>query len=190
MGLDMYLYKCGHLDEDSLKKMEGQKYDTINANCVLIREKDAEDTAMYGDLLPFMDSINVQFEYLDEVKLRKDFNIPENAAITGLFSDGKEEKYSFEGGKSITLPRSELESKYKYYQLEKAYICSCEEVAYWRKEYDISDEFNNRHKVENCGFYLTSYDELEDMDELFSCFPHGIPVARNQNEGIFYHEWY
>lgn len=180
MELDMYLYRCGHLNKETLKEKEGKKYDAINDNCILIREKDTEDTGMYKDLLPFMDSINVQFDYFNEALLKKDFNIPEDAVMVGRYSDNKKLLFSFNNNMCISLSRADFESKYIYYKLEKAFICSCEEVAYWRKAYDLSDEFNERHEVENCGYYLTSYDELHGLDELFSCFPYGIPVVQDQ----------
>lgn len=191
MGLDMYLYRCGHLSKEMLNEMEGKRNDTINVNSVVIREKDAADKAMYGDLLPYMDEVNVQFEYFDYEKLKKDFNIPLKADVIGMVLNNKEGIFSFSTGHKITISRDDYDNKYTYYRLEKAYACSCEEVAYWRKHYDLSDEFREHHDVENCGYYMTSYGELEDMDKLFECFPDGIPVVReSQNEGIFYHEWY
>ena len=83
--------------------------------------------------------------------------------------------------------------KYDYQELRESLVFKCDELAYWRKEYDLQDLIHNEYKgtIYNCGFHLMD-DNLMKKINLYLKKHYMERQNINDPEYIakMYHEWY
>lgn len=107
------------------------------------------------DLAPYCQTIKMEVQYIDVGQIRKDYGLPESAEVVMQSGDGSisMSKGSGESG-SIDIGYQELEEKYLVTQVEDYAAFQKTEVAYWRKDYAVSDFFSEhiQKKLENTGY--------------------------------------
>jgi hypothetical protein len=155
---------------------------------------------MYISLKPFAIPIMVlSSSAINMDKIRKDYNLKETANIASLCSViDKETKnitseYQIRDDKDesvdIGISETQIKDKYTTVDYQKKYVCKCEQLYYWRKNYEISDFLNEEFiNLENCGFYpidRTLAEYLQDIDRKIN--PLDFPET---DSNIMYHEWY
>jgi hypothetical protein len=213
MGLDMYLYKVKKMKEEAAKVLNNLTSEQIREkypNALIFGMNNEEEARLYEALLPYAQKVMVINRYLNLEKMKKDYDIPNDAYINGEGWTTNEVHYSFYDNASkksfdVKMTIDELDKKYGFDETDEQYIVKeIEEVYYWRKAYKIQDFFYENHPVENCGYYLTSKDELEDLVDYATeievdedDYDNSFDISRidlvdddNEEEAIFYHEWY
>lgn len=166
MGLDMYIYGIKEINEKDIPENITEEWLDNNGYSYVQRyEDDDEDEfdKMYHDLYDYSVMKDVIFTDIDYDKIYKDYKLPKNAVLSGLKSGGtfifQYGKYG-ELSKEVTISDEELK-KYDKQVIRKALIYKYDELAYWRKEYDLQDLIYNEYNGEiyNCGFHKID-DEL------------------------------
>lgn len=90
----------------------------------------------------------------------------------------------------LTSVRLSVDSAKK---IEKDFlVVRLEEVAYWRKNYDLSDQIYaaTEKVIDNCGFYQCNDDMVEALIDNWDCGDTKISLDDVWKEPVFYHEWY
>lgn len=186
MGLDMSIYRCSRPIVDDTRI-----YDREELPGIILSEEDIGED-MYAQLAPYCEKVRMLNSYYDMEKIRKDYGFSDHAYISMLSSDGiKVSDDCSSKSKEVNLSAKEIKEKYVLDKIEMCYYTSAEEVAYWRKNYDIQDWFHNNlsSTVENTGYYLLDRELLEDFNEEY---PNDAVQVEEPNEtsALFYWEWY
>ena len=185
MGLDMWLRKVQkpEMDLSSIKTVE----DASNAGLTYI-EKENLDTPAYEDLKDYVVTRTLAVEKIDLKKIMNDYDLD---VIVGRSKCRDNFGFSAKNGKKATISKKEMEEKYVFTEQQEFGLFQEEEVYYWRKAYDIQDFFYERHNVENCGYHAISKYDIEYLNEVFDEeVPTDCVDELNENEALFYHEWY
>ena len=185
MGLDMFLYKVKKMTKEGIKNLPKRR-DEFPPNYIVIRKQVAKDEEdMVKDIIPYCESMKVSFDYMDFSKCLEDYHIDKDdlCICEGHFNDSV--KYNFKSGREIILSRDEY-NNYLYEKEEDCYVCKCDNIAYWRKNYDLEDKIYDAYDgiIENCGFYRIN---KEDAYELFK--DSNLDEIED-DEAFIYHEWY
>ncbi len=189
MGLDMYVFRVTKPQLDP-----GIVYDRSALSGVIIDESDV-DAPMYRQLLPYCAKVRVINHYYDMEKLAAEYGIT-NAYIGGYSFIQSEVKISLCGDKNgknfyEQVPSELINSRYTIDREETCFVCSCEEVRYWRKEYNIQDWFYEHipGEIENTGYYALSEETIRQFNIAFP--DDALPVEPPSKESaLMYHEWY
>lgn len=196
MGLDMWIYGIKEINEKDIPENVTEEWlDNNYYSYVEQYEDDDEFDKMYHDLYDYSIMKNVIFTDTDYDKIKKDYKLPKNALVAGWRSDGTIIfQYGKYGGlrKEVTISNEELK-KYDKQVIRKALIYKYDELAYWRKEYDLQDLIYNEYNGEiyNCGFHKID-------DELMKKINKYLKSRKMDKQSInddgyivkMYHEWY
>lgn len=193
MGLDMYMYRAKKLNEAEVKSLIGKHAQKIaeESDYTYFTKNEVLDDPELAELMPMLTTVTMKNTFINMEKIRKDNEIPEDAYIAGSSYSNKGNSYSFRNDsgfhKEVSLPEDVLQT-YLFDADEEYLVCHMEEVAYWRKEYDVQDFIHENIEADilNCGYYEVSQellDRLYDMGEVEELYC-------EDDEKIFYHEWY
>lgn len=193
MGLDMYMYRAKKLNEAEVKSLTGKHAQKIaeESDYTYFTKNEVLDDTELTELMPMLTTVTMKNTFINMEKIRKDNEIPEDARITGSSYSREGDSYIFRNDsgfdKRVTLSQEELQT-YLFDADEEYLVCHMEEVAYWRKAYDVQDFIheNIEAPILNCGYYEVSrelLDRLYDMGEVEELYC-------EDDEKIFYHEWY
>lgn len=189
MGLDMYVYRVQSTGLDTDKVYDRDEIDGV------VLHKDEIDEPMYRQLLPYCDKLRVVSHYYDFDKIKEDYGLSE-VHIGGFSYDDEGGRTFLYGIKDEANFRTEIsndviQERYIIDREELCYVCSADEVRYWRKAYDVQEWFHENidGRVENTGYYILD----EDLRTEFNIeFPEDtLPDEETQDEyAYFYWEWY
>ena len=189
MGLDMYVYRIKKAE------LEERKYTTIelsNLGLSYVCVEDAhDDISLYAQLLPYTIKRNASAECYDIEKMIADFNLPSNSHI-GMYSYEMIVLYgTTDDGKYVKqeIFREDIEKKYTITKTSTYYIWESENIAYWRKHYDLQDWiYDTLENVDNTGFYILNADVITELNKKFDEY---LPEEDPTDESaLFYWEWY
>ena len=192
MGLDMWMYGIKDISGEEIPdNMPQEWYEEHDYKLITYYEGDDDFDNMYGDMYIYSAIRNVEYIETDMEKLKEDYKIHENANLSSIIGGRLGFSYN---KKSWEIEISEDEiKKYDKKVFRKALIFKADELAYWRKEYNLQDLiYTGYHKeIYNCGFHkldddlmekINRYLEINDMDK------------QNINDDGYiakmYHEWY
>lgn len=196
MGLDMYLEKITKVSEDELKGITGLHSDDILNKGYNVYSK--EDMQREEDLIApiknYLTAINYMETYIDIAAIKADNDIPKDAWISGEHGGKDGIGYSFmtkdDKHFQVELTTEDAE-KYVITKETEGFVCKSENLAYWRKNYDLHETFEQRCEtiVENCG-YAPVPDDL-----LLELIDNGEQITENDIECdedsiIVYHPWW
>lgn len=197
MGLDMYCYRVSRLNEKDLETIKNLQYESEYDKYGFSlfnrpSEHDIDGISQLSDLSPYVNTVMVKEEFIDLSKMKTDFDIPDDADIVG---ESYGDKYGFifsnNLGFRVGLEFTDEEFKRYIYEEEvECYVCKMDEVAYWRKNYDLQNEMHrlSNSDILNCGYYILNEDMYEAMIR-----DGGLDSSENfedENSALFYHEWY
>ncbi len=196
MGLDMYTYKIRRPSDAEAKAIAGKKAHDVHERYSLIRlaELDEDGLDLVSDLRPYSQTVKLIAQLVDYDKLKRDFEIPEDAEIVGWGNHSGLISYHFSAAndysKQVQLSVEELESGFGYEELNEYLMFESTVVACWRKDYDLQEAIHDacERPIGNCGFYRCSDVMLRVMDQ-YNAFPDGVPECAEE-EALFYYEWY
>ena len=196
MGLDMYLFKVGKLTEKESKEIHKMKKDEVykKYHCIDKASFDSEP-AMYEDLKPYAKLITVITTFFDCEKCLKDYNIDKNKI---LFRSQMNDEISWHlEDKTVVTLKGEQYSQYLYDAEQEVYVFKCEEVAYWRKDYDLENFFSNTFEIENCGYYKLSNEIKQELKAYIrkhqpEDFKNNLDIKllTSKTSNLFYHAWW
>ena len=192
MGLDMWMYGIKDIsDEEIPDNMPQEWYEEHDYKLITHYENDDDFDNMYGDMYIYSAIRNVEYIETDMEKLKKDYKIHENANL-GSIIGGKLGFYYNKKSWEIEISEDEIK-KYDKKVFRKALIFKADELAYWRKEYNLQDLiYTGYHKeIYNCGFHELDDDLMEKINRYLEV---NDMYKQNINDDGYiakmYHEWY
>lgn len=168
MGLDMYLYKFKKIDADKAKWFEGEFEKRINNLGYEVWDVVDGHEEEIVEIKDFLVRTKVYRTVWDEERFKRENDLIgwRLWSMSDMGSDKTTLGYSKDGQtREFSLTRTEYNSYYKY-KLCDCYIVSCEEVDYWRKNYDLQDLIHEGHDnaIHNCGYALLTNEEVEAIE--------------------------
>ena len=196
MGLDMWIYGIKEINEKNIPENVTEEWlDDNGYSYVQQYEDDDEFDKMYPDLYDYSIMKDVIFTDTDFDKIKKDYNLPKNALVSGFGSDGT---IIFSYGKLGRFRKENTKSneelkKYDKQVTRKALIYKYNELAYWRKEYDLQDLIYNEYNgdVYNCGFHKIDDELMKKINKYLKS--KGMDKQSINDDGYvvkMYHELY
>lgn len=193
MGLDMWVRRVSkvYIEDKTYTEEEIRERD-LSSYLVSDFEKDED---MFHDLLPYVSKVSIKTKYYDVAKIIEDFNLPKESYINRISGDGitvgGRDKRT-KTWKTADITMSTVQEKYIRTVEEPSYVFRSEEVAYWRKAYELQEAFYREiGHVENCGYYILDSDIIGRLKKEFEEEMDGVPREDpEEDEALFYHEWY
>ena len=191
MGLDMWIFGIKDVSNENIPdEMDSSCYEDNGYQVIDICTSYEEELR---DLLPYSVTKNVKSMLINMDKLKKDYNIPQEASVWLWGSDGV---IGFQCGedynKQITVSDGEME---KYYEqvLLQSLIFKCDELAYWRKYYDLQDLIHNEYcgEIYNCGYHKLDNELLKTINKFLEKNKQDTQSINDDGYvAKMYHEWY
>ena len=196
MGMDQYLYKVRKISDRTAKSLNGKTYEELCELGYMVAKKETYKHSVQH-ILPYLQEINVMYEYVDSEKMMQDYKIPKSADLVSRMQTKDKCAWSFIGkdGKEyfVEIPTDVVKSKYIRKALEPAYVYKETMIAYWRNEYKLADTIEDDFgsNIENC-MYCPMNDEMWD-DVLSFRSEWTKPVYRRtkntDNSIVCYYHW-
>lgn len=169
MGLDMFLYGVKRVKEEDVPSVVTEEWIENTG----LRNADI-DRINAKDLLPYSVVRTVLAKVTDYDKIKRAYGIPENAIHGGwccssskgfvLFFYDEEHNQAV-----VSTTKKELDEKFTKTVEKKAIVFSIEELAYWRKNYDLQDFFyENLESPGNVTFSELSQETLGKLKSWLS----------------------
>lgn len=196
MGLDMYALRIKKLTDSEIKNIKKTKK-IPDKFISFLADKSNENELK--DLVPFATKVSVNTEYIDMKKIKSDNGISENAYIGGEGYHGETISYTFidpdtRDYKKVDLTRDDILKNYIITEPEERFVVNGEPIGYWRKEYKLQDKLYDLYPgtIDNLGYHKCTPEMIDAMkgyaydDEPYV----GLNDKINDDDIIFYHEWY
>ena len=191
MGLDICIYRVS-----KPAPFENRIYDIEDLQakgyCVIL--PGSENSELFWELLPYTQRVKAKVAYLDMKAVRETYGLSEesypcawhaNGGI-GILDPTAEDRI-------IDLTQEEIKNQFTDVREEDVLVYSKEEVAYWRKDYDVQDFFHDAlGHVENTGYYRLDESVICDFNfEAAISRWQSLPIeAPTEDSALFYWEWY
>lgn len=204
MGLDQYIYKISKPNNIYNTDHVYDYYNDINANeHIMIPAKDCNES-FAKSLIPYCCTIKARTNFIDYNALYEDYGLNKNQIFIRC---GREYETYTDNNKTVDILVSTIKERYTKTEVEDYYICKCEEIKYWRKEYDIQKWFHNNlgryyeTDIANCGYYvipefLIKQFDKDQLDHPFESYKYTnefemLPInITNDTSALVYFEWY
>ena len=194
----MWIYGIKEINEKDIPENVTEEWLDDNGYSYVQQYEDDDENEfdkMYHDLYDYSIMKNVIFTDIDYDKIKKDNKLSKNAMLAGWKSGGIFIfQYGKYGGLTKEVPISNEElKKYDKQVTRKALIYKYDELAYWRKEYDLQDLiYTGYHKeIYNCGFHELDNDLMEKINRYLEI--NDMDKQSINDDGYIakmYHEWY
>ena len=192
MGLDMWLYGIKDVSEENIPDgMPESWYEENGYKLITHYENDDKFDELFHDMLKYSVERNVEYGETDFDKIKEDYGIKKEAYIS-YFGNGSVGFSCRDYYKQIDISQDELDS-YEKKVFHKALIFKGDELAYWRKEYNLQDliyrEYNGQ--ICNCGFHHLTRTLMTKINRYLKS--RDMSKQNINDEGYvakMYHEWY
>ena len=205
MGLDMYLYRITRLTDEEKKEVDAMGLNDIYEAgfCTIEFYPDPEtpddplSDPLLKQILDYLYVIKRDQQYVNLDRLKKHFGIPEDAKRCGSVQGSGPWKIFFNKGEKgyeanlHEVPEKELERLMD--TVEDTFgICKEEEVAYWRKHYDLQTKLHAACDVPvlNCGYYPLNKDMKAAIRRDGARDLKAADMKATKDSVVCYHEWY
>ena len=192
MGLDMWMYGIKDISNDEIPdNMPESWYEENGYKLITHYDDDNDFEQMFHDMYAYSAERNVEYSETDFDKVKEDYGIKKEAHIS--FFGGNTIGFSCKDYyKEIDITQDELD-KYEKKVFHKALIFKADELAYWRKEYDLQDLIYNEYcgQICNCGFHEIDDDMMKKINRYLRV--RNMSKQSINNDGYIakmYHEWY
>ena len=194
MGLDMYLYKLSKPTK-SVEYLSQMSRDELIKNGYAVFDISKTLPPNFERIRSLAKKIITFDTYIDIDKIQHDFNIPDYADIIDRYWSNDNIIYVFDcihNNETIIIPRESYQAKYIVTQTMKAFCIKRTELAYWRKNYDLSEEFHQScdTAIKNCGYYPLNEAMKHRLMELDPFAYEAIQNQKSHDHAIVYHETY
>lgn len=200
MGLDMYLNRIQKLTDEEKKLVADYHGKAIDGGIAEVVLTYIDGSPIYTgeieDIMPYMHIVDIPKRYWNEEKLKKHFDVPDNAIrVSEQYShEGNVWTYKFDG-KYFNVAFNDIKDMVD--EFLETHIVKCgylkiSEVAYWRKEYDLDEMLCKAYdgEVMNCGYHKLN-DEMRkiilehEAGNLSEC-----DIEDTEDSVVCYHQWY
>ena len=191
MGLDMWVRRIKKPDIENRVYTSKELHSLVGS--FMTEEEFEREGESFSQLTPYVEKVRVISEYYDIEKMAANYEMcnVHISAWTGTHITicGKD---SAGNRVSRDISNDEVNEKFTIQKEEDAYAWDSEEIAYWRKHYDLqSDFYDLLGDVQNCGYYLLDAETIVEMKERWSEDMREVPIEDPTEESaLFYHEWY
>lgn len=192
MGLDMWIYGIKDIsNEDIPDDMPESWYEKNSYKLITHYDDDNDFEQMFHDIYAYSAEKNVEYNETDYDKIKEDYGIKKEADIS-YFGHNTIEFSCKDYYKKIDISQDELDN-YEKKVFHKALIFKGDELAYWRKEYDLQDLIYNEYNgdVYNCGFHKIDDELMKKINKYLKS--KGMDKQSINDDGYvvkMYHEWY
>lgn len=193
MGLDMWMYGIKDISNDEIPdNMPESWYEEHDYKMIEHYEDDNDFDNMYHDMYDYSVIRNVEYTETDFEKIKKDYNVNKDAYVSMLGSDGVIGFSCRNYYKEVKISEDEL-NKYDKKVFRESLVYKADELAYWRKEYDLQDLIYNEYygQIYNCGFHKIDDDMMKKINRYLRA--RNMSNQSINNDGYIakmYHEWY
>ena len=194
MGLDMYAVRIRKPSDDEIKKIEESKETPDDFISVLAEDIDSD---AFKDLKKYAKKVAVVTQYINMKKIREDNHIDDEAHIVCECLSAEGVKWTFGANgrhQDVSLTQKEIEENYIIEEPEERFVVHCEPIGYWRKEYKLQDKLYDLYPgtIDNLGYHKCTPEMIDAMKEYaYDDEPYvGLNDKINDDDIIFYHEWY
>ena len=192
MGLDMWMYGIKDISEENIPDGMPESWYEENGYKLITRyENDDDFDGMFYDMSKYSVERNVEYAETDIDRLKEDYGIKKEANIS-YFGNGAVGFSCKDYYKQIDISQDEWDS-YDKKVFHKAFIFKGDELAYWRKEYNLQDliyrEYNGQ--IHNCGFHYLTKKTMTKINRYLKS--RDMSKQNINDEGYvakMYHEWY
>ena len=190
MGLDSYVYRVSKPEGLEDRVYSSDEFYAMGLSAI---PAELQDEPSICELMPYCVDIRIEMPHVNMEKVCADYGFGESAEIVAQNSDGSIVVYekNDDGNEHFhELSGAEVREKYLLSRVEDYIAFQKEEIAYWRKDYDVSEFFADSHKggIENTGYYILDLDTILQFNSLFA---DELPVEEpNAESALFYWEWY
>lgn len=180
MGLDQYIFRVKKLNLED-REYTSEEIENLGYSKAFVDEA-ADEYDLIEQLIPYTATRQVSCKFINNAKIRKDYNLPDDIHVNMYSSDG----IMFG---DVLIPLNVVGEKYTVTQTKPCYIWKTEEEAYWRKNYDLQEWiYETLENVQNTGYYLLDAEIINELNETFN---ENIPDEDpTDEEALFYWEWY
>ena len=192
MGLDMWMYGIKDISNEEVPDgMPESWYNENGYKIITYYDNDSDFENMFYDMYDYSVVKNVEYTETDFEKVKKDYHINKKANIS--FWGNNVIGFSYGNYyKEIEISQDELD-KYDKKVFRKALIFKGDELAYWRKEYDLQDLIYNEYygQIYNCGFHKLDNEMMRKINRYLRV--RNMSKQSINNDGYIakmYHEWY
>lgn len=186
MGLDMYVRK---VQKPSLAV--DRVYDSSELEGYGILSPEELESDLYEQLVPYTQKLPVINHYYNMEKIRADFHMPD-AEINMISFDEISIGGTIDGeSASRTITREQIDNLYCREQEEECLVFSVENVAYWRKDYQLQELIHDAldEYVKNMGYYLLDEATVEVINGYCATEERFDWVTPSESTALFYYEW-
>lgn len=193
MGLDMWMYGIKDIsNEDIPDGMSQSWYEEENGYKLITRYDDDDDfEQMFHDMYDYSVERNVEYSETDFDKVKKDYGIKKEAYIS-YFGGSKIGFSCRDYYKEIDITQDELD-KYEKKVFHKALVYKADELAYWRKEYDLQDLIYREYhgQIYNCGLHRLTKSTMAKINRYLKSRDMSKQSINDEDYvAKMYHEWY
>ena len=188
MGLDMYVFAARKTKLD-----ENKIYKHSELGDVIAIPDDEKDDPKIAQIIHLAKPIKVITEYLDFQKIKETYHF-ENDPDVKIYGNGFSQFSDTASKYTVKIGSDRIDAEFTKTEVGICYVVDIEEVAYWRKAYDIQDWFHAELNcpVENCGYYRITTEQANEYNKKFGAIEYAdwIDLSEYDDVEYFYHEWY
>ena len=192
MGLDMWMYGIKDISNENIPDgMPESWYEENGYKLITHYDDDKDFEQMFHDMYAYSAEKNVEYGETDYDKIKEDYGIKKEARISSFCGNtiGFSCKDYY---KEIDITHDELD-KYEKKVFHKALIFKGDELAYWRKEYDLQDLIYNEYdgQIYNCGFHRLTKTMMTKINRYLKSRDMSKQNINSEDYvAKMYHEWY
>ena len=192
MGLDMWMYGIKDISNENIPDgMPESWYEENGYKLITHYDDDNDFEQMFHDMYAYSAERNVEYSETDFDKVKEDYGIKKEARIS--YFCGNAIGFSCKDYyKEIDITQEELD-KYEKKVFHKAWIFKGDELAYWRKEYDLQDLIYNEYngQIYNCGFHRLTKTMMTKINRYLKSRDMSKQNINSEDYvAKMYHEWY
>ena len=192
MGLDMWMYGIKDISNENIPDgMPESWYEENGYKLVTHYDDDNDFEQMFHDMYAYSVEKNVEYGETDFDKIKEDYGIKKEAYFS--YFGGNTIGFSCKDYyKEIDITHDELD-KYEKKVFHKALIFKGDELAYWRKEYDLQDLIYNEYngQICNCGFHRLTKTMMTKINRYLKSRDMSKQNINGEDYvAKMYHEWY
>ena len=192
MGLDMWIYGIKDIsNEDIPDGMPESWYEKNGYRLITHYDDDDDFEQMFHDMYAYSAEKNVEYVEIDFDKIKEDYGIKKEAHLSYFWHNTVGFSYK-DYYKKIDISQNEWDN-YEKKVFHKTLIFKGDELAYWRKEYDLQDLIYSEYNgdVYNCGFHKIDNELMKEINEYLKS--RELDKQSINDDGYIakmYHEWY
>ncbi len=196
MGLDMFVYGISKVKENEIPANPTPEWlDKHNYRYCVADDGDFDAESpnpRTADLLPWSVVREVDCVEVDWNKVRSDNGLSHDAFVVGIMKDISGSTYLIrDKAREVAIRNPEESEQYRLTRKRQLLIYRADELAYWRKEYDLQAFFYARiDDLDNVTYAEINPELFRDLKQYL--FGKGMDLQKLEKayDAYMYYEWY